>query len=204
MSLIGHLVSKSSQESLLPVCRVNDCILRVNEVDVRDVTHSKAVEALKEAGSMVRLYVKRRKQVTEKIVEIKLVKGPKGLWQLGGACWSIVAAEKCHCCRGLPLPHNCGQTVILKRPPLRDRPGFSSGSLGGFSEPYRKRRDILFRGFHFPHQIPPQLPPALRSSCAFPGRNARELSPSLVGGVTAGVEVLLTAFPFLKQVLASA
>ncbi|XP_060098862.1 disks large homolog 1 isoform X3 [Heteronotia binoei] len=59
--------------------RVNDCILRVNEVDVRDVTHSKAVEALKEAGSMVRLYVKRRKQVTEKIVEIKLVKGPKGL-----------------------------------------------------------------------------------------------------------------------------
>ncbi|XP_077204037.1 disks large homolog 1 isoform X2 [Paroedura picta] len=59
--------------------RVNDCILRVNDVDVHDVTHSKAVEALKEAGSMVRLYVKRRKQVTEKIVEIKLVKGPKGL-----------------------------------------------------------------------------------------------------------------------------
>uniref|UniRef100_A0A8D2P6H0 Disks large homolog 1 n=1 Tax=Zosterops lateralis melanops TaxID=1220523 RepID=A0A8D2P6H0_ZOSLA len=59
--------------------RVNDCILRVNEVDVRDVTHSRAVEALKEAGSIVRLYVKRRKPVTEKIVEIKLVKGPKGL-----------------------------------------------------------------------------------------------------------------------------
>ncbi|XP_038605417.1 disks large homolog 1 isoform X9 [Tachyglossus aculeatus] len=59
--------------------RVNDCILRVNEVDVRDVTHSKAVEALKEAGSIVRLYVKRRKPVTEKIMEIKLVKGPKGL-----------------------------------------------------------------------------------------------------------------------------
>ncbi|KFV44703.1 Disks large 1, partial [Tyto alba] len=39
----------------------------------------KAVEALKEAGSIVRLYVKRRKPVTEKIVEIKLVKGPKGL-----------------------------------------------------------------------------------------------------------------------------
>ncbi|XP_020820486.1 disks large homolog 1 isoform X7 [Phascolarctos cinereus] len=57
--------------------RVNDCILRVNEVDVRDVTHSKAVEALKEAGSIVRLYVKRRKPVTEKTVEIKLVKGPK-------------------------------------------------------------------------------------------------------------------------------
>ncbi|XP_006637476.1 disks large homolog 1 isoform X14 [Lepisosteus oculatus] len=59
--------------------RVNDCILRVNDVDVRDVTHSKAVEALKEAGSIVRLYVRRRKPVTEKIVEIKLVKGPKGL-----------------------------------------------------------------------------------------------------------------------------
>ncbi|XP_045143523.1 disks large homolog 1 isoform X1 [Echinops telfairi] len=57
--------------------RVNDCILRVNEVDVRDVTHSKAVEALKEAGSIVRLYVKRRKPVSEKIMEIKLIKGPK-------------------------------------------------------------------------------------------------------------------------------
>ncbi|XP_029471755.1 disks large homolog 1 isoform X12 [Rhinatrema bivittatum] len=57
--------------------RVNDCILRVNDVDVRDVTHSKAVEALKEAGSIVRLYVRRRKPVTEKIMEIKLVKGPK-------------------------------------------------------------------------------------------------------------------------------
>ncbi|XP_036373152.1 disks large homolog 1 isoform X9 [Megalops cyprinoides] len=59
--------------------RVNDCILRVNDVDVRDVTHSKAVEALKEAGCIVRLYVRRRKPVTEKIVEIKLIKGPKGL-----------------------------------------------------------------------------------------------------------------------------
>ncbi|KAM9317132.1 disks large homolog 1 [Gastrophryne carolinensis] len=59
--------------------RVNDCILRVNDVDVHDVTHSKAVEALKEAGSIVRLYVKRRKPITEKIMEIKLVKGPKGL-----------------------------------------------------------------------------------------------------------------------------
>nr|XP_019821261.1 PREDICTED: disks large homolog 1 [Bos indicus] len=57
--------------------RVNDCILRVNEIDVRDVTHSKAVEALKEAGSIVRLYVKRRKPVSEKIMEIKLIKGPK-------------------------------------------------------------------------------------------------------------------------------
>ncbi|XP_026542976.1 disks large homolog 1 isoform X11 [Notechis scutatus] len=59
--------------------RVNDCILRVNEVDVHDVTHGKAVEALKEAGSMVRLSVKRRRQTTERMVDIKLVKGPKGL-----------------------------------------------------------------------------------------------------------------------------
>ncbi|XP_070775491.1 disks large homolog 1 isoform X4 [Enoplosus armatus] len=59
--------------------RVNDVILRVNEVDVRDVTHSRAVEALKEAGSLVRLYVRRRKPVSEKVMEIKLVKGPKGL-----------------------------------------------------------------------------------------------------------------------------
>ncbi|XP_028329481.1 discs large homolog 1-like protein isoform X19 [Gouania willdenowi] len=59
--------------------RVNDIILRVNEVDVRDVTHSRAVEALKEAGSLVRLYIRRRKPVSEKVMEIKLVKGPKGL-----------------------------------------------------------------------------------------------------------------------------
>ncbi|XP_062338141.1 discs large homolog 1-like protein isoform X2 [Osmerus eperlanus] len=59
--------------------RVNDVILRVNEADVRDVTHSRAVEALKEAGSLVRLYVRRRKAVSEKLMEIKLVKGPKGL-----------------------------------------------------------------------------------------------------------------------------
>ncbi|XP_042573755.1 discs large homolog 1-like protein isoform X3 [Cyprinus carpio] len=59
--------------------RVNDVILRVNDVDVRDVTHSKAVEALKEAGSLVRLYVRRRKSASEKLMEIKLIKGPKGL-----------------------------------------------------------------------------------------------------------------------------
>lgn len=59
--------------------RVNDVILRVNEVDVRDVTHSKAVEALKEAGSLVRLYVRRRKSASEKVMEIKLIKGPKGI-----------------------------------------------------------------------------------------------------------------------------
>ncbi|XP_054610096.1 disks large homolog 4 isoform X1 [Dunckerocampus dactyliophorus] len=58
---------------------VNDCILFVNDVDVREVTHSQAVEALKEAGAIVRLYVLRRKPAAEKITEIKLIKGPKGL-----------------------------------------------------------------------------------------------------------------------------
>ncbi|XP_053542852.1 disks large homolog 2 isoform X25 [Ictalurus punctatus] len=59
--------------------RVNDCILRVNEVDVSEVSHSRAVEALKVAGSIVRLYVRRRRPMLETIVEIKLIKGPKGL-----------------------------------------------------------------------------------------------------------------------------
>lgn len=61
-----------------PCFRVNDCILRVNEVDVSEVSHSKAVEALKEAGSIVRLYVRRRRPILETVVEIKLFKGPKG------------------------------------------------------------------------------------------------------------------------------
>ncbi|XP_067890034.1 disks large homolog 2 isoform X2 [Heterodontus francisci] len=59
--------------------RVNDCILRVNEFDVSEVSHSGAVEALKEAGSIVQLYVRRRRPVLETITEIKLIKGPKGL-----------------------------------------------------------------------------------------------------------------------------
>uniref|UniRef100_A0A671KSR5 Disks large homolog 4-like n=1 Tax=Sinocyclocheilus anshuiensis TaxID=1608454 RepID=A0A671KSR5_9TELE len=59
--------------------RVNDSILFVNDVDVREVTHSQAVEALKEAGAIVRLYVLRRKPIAEKVTELKLIKGPKGL-----------------------------------------------------------------------------------------------------------------------------
>ncbi|XP_028322079.1 disks large homolog 2 isoform X2 [Gouania willdenowi] len=59
--------------------RVNDCILRVNEADVSEVSHSKAVEALKVAGSIVRLYVRRRRPMLETIIEMKLIKGPKGL-----------------------------------------------------------------------------------------------------------------------------
>lgn len=57
---------------------MNDCIVRVNDTDVRDVTHSGAVEALKEAGGLVRLCIRRRRSVTDKIMDIKLVKGPKG------------------------------------------------------------------------------------------------------------------------------
>ncbi|KAJ4929767.1 hypothetical protein JOQ06_018788 [Pogonophryne albipinna] len=59
--------------------RVNDCILRVNDADVSEVCHSKAVEALKVAGSIVSLYVRRRRPMLETIIEIKLIKGPKGL-----------------------------------------------------------------------------------------------------------------------------
>ncbi len=59
--------------------RVNDSILFVNDVDVREVTHSQAVEALKEAGAIVRLYVLRRKPIAEKVTELKLIKGPKGM-----------------------------------------------------------------------------------------------------------------------------
>lgn len=59
-------------------CRVNDCIVRVNDTDVREVTHSGAVEALKEAGGLVRLCIRRRRSLTERVLDIKLVKGPKG------------------------------------------------------------------------------------------------------------------------------
>ncbi|XP_065811694.1 disks large homolog 4 isoform X5 [Labrus bergylta] len=59
--------------------RVNDCIVRVNEADVREVTHSGAVEALKEAGGLVRLCIRRRRSLSERVMDIKLVKGPKGL-----------------------------------------------------------------------------------------------------------------------------
>ncbi|XP_005997208.1 disks large homolog 3 isoform X3 [Latimeria chalumnae] len=58
---------------------VNDCVLRVNEVDVSEVVHSKAVEALKEAGPVVRLLVRRRQPPPETIIEVNLMKGPKGL-----------------------------------------------------------------------------------------------------------------------------
>uniref|UniRef100_A0A3Q2Q401 PDZ domain-containing protein n=1 Tax=Fundulus heteroclitus TaxID=8078 RepID=A0A3Q2Q401_FUNHE len=59
--------------------RVNDSIVFVNDVDVREVSHSLAVEALKEAGPVVRLYVLRRRPPSERVTQVKLVKGPKGL-----------------------------------------------------------------------------------------------------------------------------
>src|SRR4029434_3923132 len=57
---------------------VNDCVLRVNELDVSEVVHSRAVEALKEAGPVVRLLVRRRQAPPETILEVNLLKGPKG------------------------------------------------------------------------------------------------------------------------------
>lgn len=62
----------------LCLCRVNDCVLRVNDVDVSEVVHSKAVEALKEAGPVVRLVVRRRQPPPETLMEVNLMKGPKG------------------------------------------------------------------------------------------------------------------------------
>uniref|UniRef100_A0A8C7ZLY9 Discs, large homolog 2 (Drosophila) n=1 Tax=Oryzias sinensis TaxID=183150 RepID=A0A8C7ZLY9_9TELE len=59
--------------------KVNDCILRVNDADVAIVSHGKAVEALKVAGSVVHLYVRRRRPAPETVVEIKITKGLKGL-----------------------------------------------------------------------------------------------------------------------------
>ncbi|KAM9325750.1 disks large homolog 3 [Gastrophryne carolinensis] len=58
---------------------VSDCVLRVNDVDVTEVVHSKAVEALKEAGPVVRLLVRRRQSPPETVMEVNLLKGPKGL-----------------------------------------------------------------------------------------------------------------------------
>lgn len=68
---------------------MNDCVLRVNEVDVSEVVHSKAVEALKEAGPVVRLLVRRRQPPPETIMEVNLMKGPKGD-TLGMGCCFVV------------------------------------------------------------------------------------------------------------------
>ena len=60
--------------------RVNDIILRVNDVNVVNVSHSVAVEALKRAGNRVELYVKRKKSSflnnpVEEMLEVDLFKG---------------------------------------------------------------------------------------------------------------------------------
>ncbi|KAL3847162.1 hypothetical protein ACJMK2_018088 [Sinanodonta woodiana] len=59
--------------------KMNDVIVKVNDANVVNVTHSEAVEALKKAGTRVVLYVKRLKAAVENIMEIELVKGNKGL-----------------------------------------------------------------------------------------------------------------------------
>ncbi|XP_042149762.1 uncharacterized protein LOC8036906 isoform X2 [Ixodes scapularis] len=72
--------------------QVNDIILRVNDVDLIDVPHSVAVEALKRAGNSVHLLVKRQRypgsqpplsqqqqHTPPQVVEIELIKGNKGL-----------------------------------------------------------------------------------------------------------------------------
>lgn len=81
---------------------VNDIIATVNDVSVVDVPHAGAVDALKKAGNVVKLHVKRKRnddgsgsvstsvlttspkiaassEVCSKVIEIDLVKGVKGL-----------------------------------------------------------------------------------------------------------------------------
>ncbi|XP_073949605.1 LOW QUALITY PROTEIN: disks large 1 tumor suppressor protein-like [Choristoneura fumiferana] len=70
--------------------QINDAILQVNDTNVEHVTHAEAVDALKKAGSTVRLKVKRpgtgavettntSQSNKEEAVEIELVKGGSGL-----------------------------------------------------------------------------------------------------------------------------
>ena len=62
--------------------RMNDIILKVNDVSVVNVSHSVAVEALKRAGNNVVLSVKRKissVRDTDELIEVVLGKGSKGL-----------------------------------------------------------------------------------------------------------------------------
>ncbi|XP_052214456.1 disks large homolog 1-like isoform X2 [Dreissena polymorpha] len=59
--------------------RMNDVIVKVDNDNVVNVTHSEAVDALKRAGKRVVLYVKRLKAPIENIVTIELSKGNRGL-----------------------------------------------------------------------------------------------------------------------------
>ncbi|KRK06504.1 disks large 1 tumor suppressor protein isoform X26 [Drosophila yakuba] len=77
---------------------INDIIVSVNDVSVVDVPHASAVDALKKAGNVVKLHVKRKRGTATtpaagsaagdardsaasgpKVIEIDLVKGGKGL-----------------------------------------------------------------------------------------------------------------------------
>lgn len=66
----------------------------MNDADVYDVPHFKAVEALKVAGSIVHLYVCRRRPILENIFEIKLVKGTKGGFYI--RCSVNISITKCN------------------------------------------------------------------------------------------------------------
>lgn len=83
--------------------RVNDCVLRVNEVDVSEVVHSRAVEALKEAGPVVRLVVRRRQPPPETIMEVNLLKGPKGAALWVPVLWPEVFGVPCRRVQGIAL-----------------------------------------------------------------------------------------------------
>ena len=76
--------------------KVNDIILKVNDVDVVNVSHSVAVEALKRAGNRVELCVK-RKRVTqgpgglgnpnEELLDVELFKVRLILWYYNVECF---------------------------------------------------------------------------------------------------------------------
>jgi len=60
--------------------KINDVILKVNDVSVVNVPHSAAVDALKRAGNLVRLNVRRRRAPrSPRVIDIELTKGNKGL-----------------------------------------------------------------------------------------------------------------------------
>ncbi|XP_021694505.1 disks large 1 tumor suppressor protein isoform X5 [Aedes aegypti] len=61
--------------------QVNDCIVAVNDMNVVNVTHGEAVDALKKAGERVTLHIRRKRPPAQapKQEEIELFKGTKGL-----------------------------------------------------------------------------------------------------------------------------
>lgn len=78
--------------------QVNDIIVSVNDVQVSNVSHAEAVEALKSAGERVKLMIKRRRPaVVPNIVEIDLVKADKGLgFSIAGGIGNQVKHCKMH------------------------------------------------------------------------------------------------------------